>query len=58
MIVALLTYLATIFLSPSWLNGSLFGLNGYFKEIWIRVSNVVYFVFAFLLIWIAFMNII
>ncbi len=57
-IVALLTYLATVFLSPSWLNGSLFGLNTYFREIWILVSNVVYFIFAFLLIWIAFMNII
>jgi Na+-transporting methylmalonyl-CoA/oxaloacetate decarboxylase gamma subunit len=29
-----------------------------FKEVWIMVSNIVYFVFAFILIWIAFMNII
>ncbi|MDP2090556.1 MAG: hypothetical protein Q8K30_03060 [Candidatus Gracilibacteria bacterium] len=58
LLLALITYLATIFLSPTWINGSLFGLNVYFKEIWILVSNVVYFIFAFILIWIAFMNII
>ncbi len=56
--LSLLTYLAVMFLSPEWINGSLFGLNWYFKQIWILVSNVVYFVFAFILIWIAFMNII
>ncbi|MDD2871392.1 MAG: hypothetical protein PHS49_05355 [Candidatus Gracilibacteria bacterium] len=58
MILALFMYLSTIFLSPAWINGSLFGLNGYFKDIWILVSNLVYFIFAFILIWIAFMNII
>ena len=57
-ILALITYLATVFLSPEWINGSLFGLNTHFKDVWILVSNVVYFVFAFILIWIAFMNII
>ena len=41
-----------------WINGSIFGLDKYFKDVWILVSNVVYFVFAFVLIWIAFMNII
>lgn len=56
--LSLLTYLAVMFLSPEWINGTLFGLNWYFKQIWILVSNVVYFVFAFILIWIAFMNII
>ncbi|MDD2907490.1 MAG: hypothetical protein PHH98_02510 [Candidatus Gracilibacteria bacterium] len=56
--LSLLTYLTTIFLSPEWINGSLFGLNTYFKDIWILISNVVYLVFAFILIWIAFMNII
>jgi hypothetical protein len=54
----LLTYLATMFLSPEWINGSLFWMNGKFKVIWIMVSNIVYFVFAFIIIWIAFMNII
>lgn len=56
--LALLTYLSTIFLSPEWINGSLFWLSTYFKQIWILVSNVVYLIFAFILIWIAFMNII
>jgi hypothetical protein len=56
--LALLTYLSAVFLSPEWLNGSLFGMTAYFKAIWILVSNVVYFVFAFLLVFIAFMNII
>lgn len=57
-LLALITYLATIFLSPEWINGSLFGLNTYFKDVWILVSNVVYFIFAFILIWVAFMNIV
>lgn len=56
--LALLTYLGTVFLSPEWINGSLFWLNEYFKSIWVLVSNVVYLIFAFILIWIAFMNII
>ncbi len=56
--LSILTYLWVMFLSPEWINGSLFGLNEYFKDIWILVSNVVYFIFAFILIWIAFMNII
>ena len=54
----LITALATMFLSPEWVNGSLFWMNEKFKTIWIMVSNIVYFIFAFLLIWIAFMNII
>ncbi len=54
----LMTYLSTMFLSPEWINGSLFWMTVKFKEIWIMVSNLVYFVFAFILIWIAFMNII
>jgi len=58
MILALFTYLSTVFLSPAWINGSLFWMNSYFKDIWILVSNLVYFIFAFVLIWIAFMNIV
>jgi len=54
----IITYLATMFLSPEWVNGSLFWMSEKFKTIWIMVSNIVYFVFAFILIWIAFMNII
>lgn len=56
--LALITYLTTMFLSPEWINGSLFWLNTVFKSIWVMVSNLVYLVFAFILIWIAFMNII
>lgn len=56
--LALLTYLSTLFLDPSWLNGSVFGLSLKFKEIWILVSNIVYFAFAFILIWIALVNIV
>jgi len=57
-LLALMTYLVTMFLDPAWLNWSLFNMTWVFKEIWILVSNVVYFIFAFILIWIAFMNII
>lgn len=56
--LAVLTYLTTLFLDPAWISWSLFWLDIYFKQIWILVSNLVYFVFAFILIWIAFMNII
>lgn len=58
MILALFTYLSALFLSPNWINGSLFWLHKYLHDIWILMSNLVYFVFAFILIWIAFMNII
>lgn len=54
----MLTYVSSMFLSPEWINGSLFWLNEKFREIWILVSNLVYFVFAMILIWVAFMNII
>ncbi len=52
------TALISLFLTPGWVNGSIFGLDGYMKEMWIMVSNIVYFIFAFILIMIAFMNII
>jgi len=52
------TALASLFLTPEWVNGTLFGLDKYMKEIWILISNIVYFIFAFILITIAFMNII
>jgi hypothetical protein len=57
-IVWIFTYFITLFLEPGWINGTVFWLDTYFKDIWILVSNVVYFIFAFLLIWIAFMNIV
>lgn len=53
-----LTALVTILTHPGWYNGEFFGMQGYFKDIWILVSNVVYFAFAFILIRLAFMNII
>ena len=57
-IVWIVTYFITLFLEPGWINGTIFWLDVRFREVWILVSNVVYFIFAFLLIWIAFMNII
>ena len=54
----ILNYLIPLFLSPEWYNWSVFDMNTHFRDIWILVSNVVYFIFAFILIWIAFMNII
>lgn len=54
----IVTSFVTIFIYPGWTNGTMFWLLEYLKEIWILVSNVVYFIFAFILIAIAFMNII
>lgn len=54
----MVTSFITLFLYPGWINWTLFGLDEYLKEIWILISNVVYFIFAFILIAIAFMNII
>lgn len=56
-LVWVITYFITLFLEPGWINWSIFWLDIKFKAIWILVSNVVYFIFAFILIWIAFMNI-
>jgi len=61
-LVASLLWAITAFISlllyPGWTNGTIFGLDVYMKEIWILISNIVYFMFAFILIIIAFMNII
>ena len=57
-ILWLLTQLVGLFLNPEWQNGSAIWIDSKLKELWILVSNIVYFIFAFLLIWIAFMNII
>ena len=54
----LITAFITLFTYPWWTNGSLFGLTEYLRDIWVLISNVVYFIFAFILITIAFMNII
>lgn len=46
------------FLYPEWTNWTIIWINNILKTIWIMVSNLVYFIFAWVFIWIAFMNII
>ncbi len=57
-ILGLITSFVSIFLYPGWVNGTMFWLQDYLKLIWVLVSNVIYFIFAGILIVIAFMNII
>lgn len=57
-LLAVMSSLVALLLSPKWTNGSVIGLHLYMKEIWILVSNIVYFIFAFLIIVIALMNIV
>lgn len=52
-----LVMLAGWLLSPDWTFGEIFGLRAVFHNIWILISNVVYVIFAFILVTIAFMNI-
>jgi hypothetical protein len=56
--IAMLTALISLLLNPGWINGTIFGFDIYLKEIWILISNIVYFIFAFILIAISFMNIV
>ena len=58
MFIGLLTQLVALFLNPGWINGNIVGIAPHMKTIWIMISNIVYFIFAILLIVIAFMNII
>lgn len=58
MLLWMLTFLIWLFLNPEWTSWSFLGLLDPLKTMWILISNIVYFVFAFLFIWIAFMNII
>lgn len=51
------TLLAGWLLSPDWTFGEIFGLRVIIHDLWVLVSNVVYVVFAFLLVGMAFMNI-
>lgn len=46
------------FINPEWTNWSIFGLTDQLKNLWVLTSNIVYFIFAFMLILMAFMNII
>lgn len=57
-IIGWLTAVISILLDPSWVNWTLFNITTYIKDVWIFVSNVVYLIFAWLLIAISFMNII
>lgn len=53
-----LTALVTLLLDPSWINWTMFGIWDHIKKIWIFVSNIVYFIFAGILVFISFVNII
>lgn len=53
-----LTALVSLLLEPKLTNWAVFNLREYIHETWILVSNVVYFIFAWLLIVISFANII
>ncbi|MBW7955032.1 hypothetical protein H3C61_04440 [Candidatus Gracilibacteria bacterium] len=60
-ILGLLTFLVGLFLYPEWTSGSIIGLGGNdggLKQMWIMISNIVYFVFALIFLWVAFMNVI
>jgi len=57
-LLGILTYFVTLLLDPDFVSWKLFEINTKLHDLWILVSNIVYFIFAFILIWIAFMNII
>ena len=44
-------------LTPDWVFGEVFGLRPVLHSLWVLVSNIVYIIFAFLLVAMAFMNI-
>lgn len=49
--------LAWWLLSPDWTMGDFFGLREYFLQVWVLVSNLVYIIFALLLLYMAIMQI-
>jgi len=51
------TFIAGWLLSPDWTFGEIFGLRPIIHSLWVLISNVVYVIFAFLLVAMAFMNI-
>lgn len=61
LLVALLTAPAAIMagwlLTPDWTFGDFFGIREYLYEIWVLVSNIVYIIFAMILLWLAAMGI-
>lgn len=52
-----LIMLAGWLLSPDWTFGEIFGLRPILHQLWVLVSNVVYVIFGFMLVFIAFANI-
>ncbi len=57
-LIWIVTQFVWLFLHPAWTSWEVFWMTNYIHELWILVSNVVYLIFIFLLIAIAFMNII
>ncbi len=57
-LIWVVSMLIWLFLRPEWTSGSVIWLDTQLKTIWIMISNVVYFVFAWIFITIAFMNIV
>ena len=57
-LMSIMTAFVSLFMQPTWVNGSIIDLDLYLKEIWRLVANTVYVIFAFLLIVVAFANII
>lgn len=49
--------LAGWLLSPDWTMGDFFGLRPYFIQVWVLVSNLVYIIFALMLLFMAIMQI-
>lgn len=45
--------LASWLMSPDWTSGDLFGIRPALHSLWVTVSNIVYFIYAILLIFIA-----
>jgi len=56
-LVTPLIMLAGWLLSPDWTFGEIFGLRPILHQLWILVSNVVYVIFGFMLVFVAFANI-
>lgn len=52
-----LIMLAGWLLSPDWTFGEIFGLRPILHQLWIFISNIVYVIFGFLLVFVAFSNI-
>lgn len=57
-IIGWLTAMISMLLDPTWTNWTIFGIWDSLKTIWIFVSNIVYLIFAWILIAISFANIV